>query len=105
MSGGSMNYICHKLSMEIDNMRLSSPLRRAFYDHIQDVIKALHAIEWVDSGDTAEGTEEESIRKCLTSEKFTKHASKEAEELLKELDIILGRSFKHKEPYEHEATD
>ena len=43
----------------------STPLRKAFRRHLMKVAKALHDIEWVDSGDYGEGDEGEAIRVCL----------------------------------------
>lgn len=57
MSGGSYDYAFRW----VDDMaeRLSrkdqTPLRRAFAAHLKLVAKAMHNIEWVDSGDYGEG--------------------------------------------------
>jgi hypothetical protein len=64
MSGGSMNYIYSKLEYEA-NFRQDTPERRAFAKHLELVIKALHDIEWVDSGDYRPGDENAAIRACL----------------------------------------
>jgi hypothetical protein len=64
MSGGSMNYIYSKLEYEA-NFRQDTPERRAFAKHLELVIKALHDIEWVDSGDYGPGDENKAIRACL----------------------------------------
>jgi hypothetical protein len=64
MSGGSMNYIYSKLEYEA-NFRQDTPERRAFAKHVELVIKALHDIEWVDSGDYRLGDENAAIRACL----------------------------------------
>lgn len=63
MSGGSMDYICFKL--EAVEFEENTPLRKAFARHIKRVAKALHDIEWVDSGDYGEGDEEPAILACL----------------------------------------
>tara|TARA_R110000868_G_scaffold336554_2_gene597462 strand:- start:929 stop:1219 length:291 start_codon:yes stop_codon:yes gene_type:complete len=64
MSGGSMDYLCYKL--DDVSFDLSTPERRAFKKHLELVSKALHDIEWVDSGDYATGDEVEAILACIT---------------------------------------
>ena len=63
MSGGSMEYLYHKVDGAIfeDNTRL----RRLFRKHLNLVAKALHDIEWVDSCDYGPGDEEKAILKVL----------------------------------------
>jgi hypothetical protein len=63
MSGGSMNYLYSRL--EYAEFDVDTPERRAFAQHLKLVAKALHDIEWVDSGDFGPGDENEAIRACL----------------------------------------
>jgi len=63
MSGGSMNYLYSRL--EYAEFTADTPERRAFARHLKLVAKALHDIEWVDSGDFGPGDENEAIRACL----------------------------------------
>lgn len=63
MSGGSMNYLYSRL--EYAEFDVDTPERRAFEQHLKLVAKALHDIEWVDSGDYAPGDENAAIRACL----------------------------------------
>jgi hypothetical protein len=63
MSGGSMDYLYCKVQEA--SFREDTPERKAFRKHLQLVADALHAIEWVDSGDFGDGDESEPIRKCL----------------------------------------
>src|SRR5438105_3154618 len=63
MSGGSYNYFYSQL--EQMKMRPSTPLRRAFIEHLKLIATALHDIEWVDSGDYGDGDEDAAIRACL----------------------------------------
>ena len=66
MSGGSMNYFYHQVEQEArELLKSSNPLRRAFGKHLMDVSKALHDIEWVDSGDYSDDQEEEIIKTVL----------------------------------------
>lgn len=65
MSGGSWDYLTFKVdeaAARLDDSR--DPLRRAFGQHLHKVAKALHDIEWNDSGD---GSPDEpgSLRACL----------------------------------------
>ena len=65
MSGGSMNYVYMKVDDAAQAFSLSTPLRRAFSEHLSLVAKALHDIEWVDSCDYGKGDEEAAIRKVF----------------------------------------
>ena len=67
MSGGSLDYIYHKVEDVADSIenRTDEPLYRAFADHLRVVSKALHDIEWEFSGDYGSGDAEESIKKVL----------------------------------------
>jgi len=59
-----MNYLYSRIESE-DFFSTNTPERKAFYMHMRKVIKALHDIEWVDSGDCSPGDENEAIRACL----------------------------------------
>lgn len=73
MSGGSMDYLYLKVlnaaetvtNEDEDGFVKNTELRKAFAEHLFDVALALKQIEWVDSGDSAEGSEDEAIKKCL----------------------------------------
>lgn len=64
MSGGSMQYLYRRLLDEVD-FACDTPERKAFAAHLELVAKALHDIEWVDSGDYGPGDENAAIRACL----------------------------------------
>lgn len=63
MSGGSMEYLCHRVRDA--SFSTHTPERKAFAEHLQLVADALHDIEWVDSGDYGPGDESLAIRKCI----------------------------------------
>lgn len=63
MSGGSMDYLYRRV--EEAEFRENTPLRRLFRAHLLLVADALHAIEWVDSGDRSPGGDEDEIRAVL----------------------------------------
>lgn len=66
MSGGSYDYAYIKVEDMADRDGLKrSPLRRAFATHLKKVAKAMHDIEWVDSGDYGEGDDVKAITECL----------------------------------------
>jgi len=81
MSGGSMNYLFSKLEYEAD-FETDTPEREAFAEHIKLVAKALHDIEWVDSGDYGAGDENEAIRACLAGGVKLRAAAEEAHRVL-----------------------
>ena len=62
MSGGSMNYLYSRLEYDA-NFSQDTPERRAFAKHLKLVAKALHDIEWVESGDYGKG-DDTAARLC-----------------------------------------
>lgn len=64
MSGGSMDYLYSRIE-DCAVFALNTLERKAFSLHLAHVIKALHDIEWVDSGDSAPGSESAAIYECL----------------------------------------
>jgi Mg/Co/Ni transporter MgtE len=66
MSGGSWDYCYHKIDEMADKMSCQKePLRRAFGEHLRNVAKAMHDVEWVDSCDTSPGDERAAIELVL----------------------------------------
>ena len=67
MSGGSHDYLTHRINDMATDSRLTkgTPLRRAFAKHLELIAKAAHDIEWVDSGDYGPGDEDAAIRAVL----------------------------------------
>lgn len=66
MSGGSMDYLYVRVQEEAVKLKCSkNSLRKAFGNHLLNVSKALKDTEWVDSCDSSEGAEHESIRMVL----------------------------------------
>lgn len=59
MSGGSMDYLSYRVMDVATELccKNQNPLRRGFGAKLILIAKALHAIEWVDSGDTTEDSE------------------------------------------------
>jgi hypothetical protein len=66
MSGGSYDYSYGKVQ-EMAGQLISSddPLRVAFANHLRLVAQAMHDVEWVDSGDSAKGSDAEAIQAVL----------------------------------------
>ena len=91
MSGGTMNYLYSKLEHEA-TFTADTPERRAFAKHLKLVAKALHDIEWVDSGDYGPGDDTEAIRACLSSGATLEAAVEAAHEARKALTAELERA-------------
>lgn len=91
MSGGSMNYISVRLEHEAI-FTLDTPERRAFAKHLKLVVKALHDIEWVDSGDSGKGDDSAAIRACLSDGAVLEAAIETAHEARKQLSAELERA-------------
>jgi hypothetical protein len=91
MSGGSMNYLYSKLEHDA-TFRQDTPERKAFAKHLRLVAKALHDIEWVDSGDYGPGGDTEAIRACLSTGEVLEAAIDEAHKAHKALRAELERA-------------
>ena len=94
MSGGSMDYLYQKL--QYASFRETTPERQAFKKHLQLVAKAMHDIEWVDSGDYGPGDDSESIRKCLNETDVLEATIETAKVVLNALTAELERVQKCK---------
>ena len=91
MSGGSMNYIYSKLEYEA-TFTADTPERRAFAKHLKLVVKALHDIEWVDSGDYGPGDETAAIRACLGDARILQATLEMAKEAVATLQAEIDRA-------------
>ena len=87
MSGGSMDYLCFKV--EDANFAENTVARKAFRTHLKKVAKALHAIEWNDSGD-GHHDEYKLIMDCISTSELLDEAIKQAESVKNELSDILS---------------
>ena len=86
MSGGSMNYLYVHVGEVADRLALStSPVRRAFGEHLALVAKALHDVEWVDSADYGPGDENAAIRRVVSQAQELGAATRAAEDALRNL--------------------
>lgn len=66
MSGGELDYLYSTLRTVLElNYQATTPQRKAFREHLNKVITALHDIEWVDSGDMGQGDENKAIMAAL----------------------------------------
>jgi len=92
MSGGSLDYVCYKIDDAVDTIenRATTTLQKAFAQHLKDVAKALHDLEWVFSGDYCEGQEIDSLRKVVNKEMELEAATNDARTALKQLQDVLG---------------
>jgi len=85
MSGGSWDYFYCRIEEIADRLcQETSPERKALGKLLKKCSKALHDIEWVDSGDYGTGDDAEAIKSCLKFD--TTSAIKEA--LKEELDRL-----------------
>lgn len=90
MSGGSLDYVYGR----VESIRFDAhtPERAAFAAHLKRVAKALHDIEWVDSGDYGPGDESEAIRACVGDSAVLDAAIERAHEAAKALRAELERA-------------
>lgn len=90
MSGGSMNYLYQRLEWDA-TFTENTPERIAFRKHLQLVAKALHDIEWVDSGDYECDDDTEAIMKCITKSEILEAARERLDKAIKEARGILEK--------------
>lgn len=83
-----MNYVYRRLESDAVFVQDSAE-RRAFAAHLAKVAKALHDIEWVDSGDYGQGDDIEAIRACLGDGAVLEAAIEQAHEAAKVLRAEL----------------
>ena len=83
-----MDYLYSRV--EQASFATNTPLRRAFSRHLFKISKALHDIEWVDSGDCSVGSEEDAIKECITKSDILEQATQDARAALKDLKEALG---------------
>ena len=97
MSGGSYDYIYSRVETAASDITPTTPLRKLFKSHLFKVAKALHDIEWVDSGDCCPGDENESIKACFGESvplELMKQSIGEAETVAKQLGTAIENARK-----------
>ena len=95
MSGGHYDYACYTVSVFADMLlpEANTPLRMAFLKHLRKVEKAMHDIEWVDSGDYTPGDEDAAIKEALGEnwkELSVEAAIEKLDELRGQLKKLIG---------------
>ena len=94
MSGGSWDYFYGRLGDVALRLQCErDPLRKAFGSHLQECARALHDIEFVDSGDYSPGDEVKAIKAVLGSEGpalVLSESRKQAEAALEQLKAALA---------------
>lgn len=91
MSGGSLDYVYGRLNDAVSEIkrRATTPLQKAFAEHLNDVSMALYDLEMLYSGDFGEGDEVESLSKCVSKSMVLDTIVKDAEAILVELQNAL----------------
>jgi hypothetical protein len=67
----------------------AATLRAALVTHLKEMVEVIHIIDYVDSGDLAEGSEIEPIENLLGKHTEILQLKKEAEEVLNKLQLAL----------------
>jgi hypothetical protein len=96
MSGGSLDYVYHKIDSAIEEIRCRSkrPIHRAFCKHLEDVSKALYYLEMVLSGDCSSPEEEPYISAVLSEGAVIEQCLDEAKAAIKELTEVVSDTEK-----------
>jgi len=96
MSGGNYDYICYKVDTFIDELKTNDdPRRLAFKELMVLVSKALHDIEWTDSGDYGDDADHKAIDAVFAFLKSDPEIIKKAHAYDK-LKEQLGEFFREK---------
>jgi hypothetical protein len=92
MSGGALNYAYHHIDdITADIVKQATRFEhRALATHLIKVAKALHDLEWVLSGDYAEGDEIPAINEVLRASDVLDAAREQAQLALVDLKRALG---------------
>jgi hypothetical protein len=92
MSGGSLDYACHRVRDMADAVeaQATTPLHRAFADHLRKVETALHDLEWVWSGDTMPGDETAALRAVVSPGAVLSRALSDAVKARDELTAAIS---------------
>lgn len=92
MSGGSLDYLYERVENVARHCIGSDlPERRAFGRHLVKVAEALHAIEWVDSGDWGPPRDSDAIRAVITPEHEAQSMAVDLRILIEDAKKILER--------------
>lgn len=94
MSGGSYEYFHYRIeevAKEIAMRHSRSAPHRAFAALLMKVAKAMHDVEWVDSGDMGPGDDLEAIQACLSNTDELQAAVEQAKEAMISLEKALAR--------------
>lgn len=95
MSGGSHSYRYREIEQEAYELSKSNlTYRKAFAHHLELVAKAMHAIEWVDSGDCGPGDDKEAVLSCINPSLVFTTLIEEAVRIRDELSYMLKRERK-----------
>ena len=92
MSGGSMDYLYLRVEdVARDLCRSPNLERKAFGARLSLVAKALHDIEWVDSGNKGPGDENAAIRACLQPDAVLFTLVEQAKDVMAALRVEIER--------------
>ncbi len=91
MSGGSLDYVYSRLNDAVIEIkrRATTPLQKAFAEHLNDVSMALYDLEMLYSGDFSDGDEIESLMKVVSKDLVLDTIVKDAEVILVDLQNAL----------------
>ena len=93
MSGGSWGYVFRDVDDIADRLEGSGePHRRALGAHVRLLAKALHDIEWHDSGDYGPGREDAAIRAVLSEGAVLSVLVEDAHRLVYALEVELEKA-------------
>jgi len=93
MSGGSLDYAFMRVQEIADSVlqKSENAHHRAFGKHLSKISKALKDLEWVLSGDSAEGEEIEAINNVLPLSCELESVVEDAKVVLSDLTRILNK--------------
>lgn len=94
MSGGSYDYLCWKMDDAATQLqRKGQPAYRIAFGKLMKLCaKAMHDVEWVDSGDMGQGDDEISIMQCISHKDVLRVTVEEAKKIKEELEKLIEMS-------------
>lgn len=89
MSGGSYDYLYSRVDDMADELLHQRDIkRRAFGKHLKLVAKAMHDIEWVDSGDYCVGDDIEAIDKLINHGQVVDVLKDDLDEIVRQVNAL-----------------
>lgn len=94
MSGGSYQYAYRTVEDFAEKLTRysTSSYRKAFGKHLFLIAKAMHDIEWCESGDMSEPADKDAIMKCIDKQDVLQACIQDADKIMNELRNTIAEA-------------